>query len=267
MNNIRIFCSWDLKFDLFHEKQIELYVDSIPHDQPSENTVRFVFLLEPPEILDLSNQALMGLNHGTYHHLLTHNQHLIDSSEKAHLFEFATTWIHDYVFPEKKYEVSALIGGKALAPGHSIRTSLLANQHLIVKPKHIFVSGNYPVRNFNTSEFSVLGQTKHPLFDSQFHICIENAKRTNWFTEKIIDCLITKTVPIYWGCPNIGDWFDLRGFIVVDNLEEIITAANSITPEMYSEMLPFIEENYNRAIPFKTIDDRLSIKILELING
>jgi hypothetical protein len=28
----------------------------------------------------------------------------------------------------------------------------------------------------------------------------------NWVTEKIVDCVITGTVPIYWGAPNIGEY-------------------------------------------------------------
>jgi hypothetical protein len=27
----------------------------------------------------------------------------------------------------------------------------------------------------------------------------------NWLTEKIIDCMLTGTVPIYWGAPNIHE--------------------------------------------------------------
>lgn len=57
-HNIKIFCYWDLKFDLFHEKQIELYIDSIPNTPIPSNTVRFVYLLEPPEIQDFSQHAI-----------------------------------------------------------------------------------------------------------------------------------------------------------------------------------------------------------------
>jgi hypothetical protein len=36
-----------------------------------------------------------------------------------------------------------------------------------------------------------------------FHIAVENVKIDNWYTEKISQSFATKTVPIYWGCPNI----------------------------------------------------------------
>ena len=264
MYNIKIFCSWDLKFNLFHEKQIELYIDSIPHDQPSENVIRFVFLLEPPEIVNLSNQAIVGLNNGTYHHLLTHNQELIDLSPKAHLFEFGTTWIRNYEFPDKEFSISTLIGGKLMANGHYLRQEVLTNMNRIMGPKNFYVSGNFPPK-IDVSNLKVLGDNKIPLFDSQFHICIENTKRLNWFTEKLIDCMITKTIPIYWGCPNIGNWFNLDGMIMVNNLEDIINVCNSLNENTYNEKLNAINENYEIAKKLSTIDDRLINKIKELI--
>ena len=103
------------------------------------------------------------------------------------------------------------------------------------------------------------------MFDSQFHLCIENAKRRNWFTEKLIDCLITKTVPVYWGCPNVGDWFDERGFIFVDNLNDIVEACNSLDENTYNEMLPYIEENYTRSLGYANVSERLKNGIIELI--
>jgi len=264
MKNIKINCSWDLKFDLYHEQQIELYVDRIPNTPIPENTIRFVFLLEPPEIIDLSNSALLGLENNTYNYLLTHNQELLNKSNKTHLFEFGTTWVKDYDFQEKQFSVSALIGGKLMAQGHLLRQELLSNDTRIQTPKNFFISNHYPPKNGKGYPF--LGADKNPLFNSQFHICIENAKRLNWFTEKLIDSLITKTIPIYWGCPNIGDWFNLDGFFIVDNINDIVNVCNSLDEKTYESKLLAIEENYKKAIELATIDGRLIKKITEIIN-
>lgn len=264
MKDIKIHCSWELQIELKHEKQIELYVDYIPRDPVPEGVIRFVFLLEPPEIFNLTTQALQGWEVGTYNHLFTHNQELLDKIENSHVFPLASTWIRDYQFPEKKFEVSTLVGGKLMAPGHHLRQKLWFKENRINVPKKFFLSGNYGgIENYNNNP--VLMGDKSPLFDSQFHICIENVKRQNWFTEKIIDCLQTKTVPIYYGCANIGDWFDIRGFIVVDSLDEIIEACNSLTPETYEKMIPYIEYNFEKSKEYANIGDRLKNKIKELI--
>ena len=266
MKNIKIFCSWDLQFDFYHEKQIELYVEHIPIDVVPPNTIRFVLLIEPVDILNLNGAAIEGHKRGCYNFLFTHNEDLLIEIPAAHLFEFATTWIRSYNFPKKEFGVSTLVGGKLLAPGHQLRQKLWFKENKIKNiPTKFFLSGNMGgIENYNSNP--VLGPDKNPLFDTQFHICIENTKRNNWFTEKLMDCLQTKTVPIYYGCPNIGNWFNLDGFIIVDNLENIITACNSLNENSYQEMLDAIEENFEKSKKYATISDRLMIKIKELVN-
>ena len=50
----------------------------------------------------------------------------------------------------------------------------------------------------------------------------DNQKTDNWFTEKVIDCFQTKTIPIYIGCPNIDKYFDTRGMIICNNINDLI---------------------------------------------
>ena len=267
MNNIKIYCSWDLSFDLFYDKQIELYVDTVPQSQIPPGVIRFVFLLEPSEIMNLETQALAGEQNKTYNYLLTHNENLLNKSKIAHLFEFGTTWIKDYDFPEKEFSVSTLVGGKLMAPGHLLRQKIWFKEERIKSiPTRFYLSGNFGgIENINNNP--ILGQDKRPLFNSQFHICIENTKRNNWFTEKLIDCLRTKTVPIYWGCPNIGNWFNLNGFYIVDNFQEIIDVCNSLNENSYNEKLKYIEENFEKSQKFLTINDRLKNKIEEILKN
>lgn len=265
MKKIKIYCSWELEIDLEHEKQIELYVDHIPNDQVPEGTIRIVFLLEPPEIQNLTSHAKQGMQNNTYNHLFTHNQELLDFTDNSTVFPLASTWIQNYDFPEKEFSVSALVGGKLMAPGHHLRQKLWFKENKITIPRRFFLSGNFGgVENYNNN--LVLGKDKNPLFDSQFHICIENAKRKNWFTEKLVDCMVTKTVPVYWGCENIEDWFDTRGFIIVDSFAEIVKSCNELTEDDYKEMLPYVEENYKKGIELSDIGLNLKKEILKIIN-
>ena len=48
----------------------------------------------------------------------------------------------------------------------------------------------------------------------RFAICYENARNfPGYITEKIFDCLVAGTVPVYWGAPNIADWVPADCFI------------------------------------------------------
>jgi hypothetical protein len=80
-----------------------------------------------------------------------------------------------------------------------------------------------------------------------FHVAVENVKSNNWYTEKIGEAFSTKTLPIYWGCPNIGDFYDLRGIITFETIDELVDIVNNLTPELYYEMKPYIDNNYEVA--------------------
>jgi hypothetical protein len=89
----------------------------------------------------------------------------------------------------------------------------------------------------------------------------------NWFTEKLIDCFQTKTIPIYLGCPNIGDFFDTRGMFIVKNLDDITNVCNSITTETYHQMLPYIQENYERSFKYAKFRESLRDKIIDFVKN
>jgi hypothetical protein len=101
-----------------------------------------------------------------------------------------------------------------------------------------------------------------------FHVAVENIKSNNWYTEKIGDAFASKTVPIYWGCPNIGDHFDKRGIITFETKEELVDIVNNLTPELYYEMKPYIDNNYElvKKSFFPYTLDNLIEQIIDLNN-
>ena len=102
---------------------------------------------------------------------------------------------------------------------------------------------------------------KEILFDSQYHICIENHAVGNYFTEKILDALLTETIPVYWGCTNISDYFNPEGLILFQTVDELLDKLNDLTPEYYHDRLAVIQENKQRAIKFANFDERIKEKV------
>jgi hypothetical protein len=99
-----------------------------------------------------------------------------------------------------------------------------------------------------------------------FNISIENLQHTNWFTEKLIDVLRTGTVPIYWGCPNIGDFFNIKGFIIVNSLEDIVNVVNNLTEDDYTSRLEYIKENFDKALQYcSNLFERVDNEIKKLL--
>jgi len=62
------------------------------------------------------------------------------------------------------------------------------------------------------------------LMDYKMSISIENSSQSNYFSEKINDSYLYWCLPIYWGCPNIGDFFPENSYrsLDINNPESII---------------------------------------------
>lgn len=60
--------------------------------------------------------------------------------------------------------------------------------------------------------------------DYKYTIAIENDDSEDWVTEKFFDCLYARTLPFYYGCPNLENIVNKDTFIRIDidNLEESI---------------------------------------------
>jgi len=87
---------------------------------------------------------------------------------------------------------------------------------------------------------------------------MENDSVPNYYTEKITDCFATGTVPIYWGATNIGDYFDERGIIKLDDSFD----PSKLTFDLYEEMLPHVGNNYAIVQSLEMADDDLARKII-----
>jgi hypothetical protein len=89
-----------------------------------------------------------------------------------------------------------------------------------------------------------------------YSVAIESTEEVNYLSEKLIDCLITKTIPVYWGCPNISDFFDTSYWLNVDDLINF-----KFTGEYYYNNLEKINNNFEKA---KQYCDNIIERILKI---
>jgi hypothetical protein len=243
-------------------RPIELFVDNFNGYDPSKNTFKILWVKESEEISKFKSHAIA--NHEKFDAVITYDEDVMNQCDNAYFMEFGTAWVFDYD-PEiiKKFQISHLTGFKEMTEGHIMRKKVHYKQGRIKSPKDFYISRHGGVEN--TFENKILGDSKSPLFDSQFHICIENSRQNNFFTEKLIDCLVTKTVPIYWGCENIENFFDTNGFFIAKDFDEIIKICNSLDNNSYKEKLSFVEKNFELSQKYITIVDRLEVVIKEIL--
>jgi hypothetical protein len=149
-------------------------------------------------------------------------------------------------------------------------TSNLNNTYLHIKRQEVI---KILVKNLGV-EFDVFGRgikeiknKEEGLLDYKFSIAIENSVIPDYFTEKLIDCYLTHTVPIYFGCPNISDYFDVNSMILIDDINDtsrIIEQVKNVIddPQLYSSMIQKVIEaknNYlNELSPFQVLNNVIS---------
>lgn len=95
------------------------------------------------------------------------------------------------------------------------------------------------------------------LKDYRFSVVIENTKTPvdTYYSEKILDCFVTRNVPIFRGTDKVTEFFDGRGIIQWTELDELGKILDELSIEKYEEMKPYIEKNYQLAKKYTSPDD------------
>ena len=77
----------------------------------------------------------------------------------------------------------------------------------------------------------------------EFHICIENVQSNHYFSEKIINSLLTDTTPIYLGCKNIDSYFPNNVIKLTGNIEHDMNLIRDIciNPNKYRKRIDIVE--------------------------
>lgn len=141
------------------------------------------------------------------------------------------------IYPKTKI-VSAISSTKTMVPGHTTRLEFITS---IQNKVDLYGRG---IREISSK--------LDGLKDYMFSVAIENARDINYFTEKLTDCLLTGTIPLYYGCPNVGDFFDMNGIIIFESIEELHLILDSLTLELYESKLESVRENFKRVFNYPT---------------
>ena len=239
--------TWDRTNIDINGNDLIVFTDS--HIKSARNNKNSVgWIIEPVEIRPNLYSEIKNLK-DNYLKIFTHEKTLIDLGHPFELLPFGCCWItsEDQKIYNKTINISIISSDKTQATGHKLRHSVISK--------------------FN-DKFDVYGRKYNPiknkidgLMDYRFSIVIENCKRDYWFTEKLIDCLRTGTIPIYWGCPSIGDFFDIRGFILFDDINDLENILNNLTEEDYISKLEYVKENFKLSENFILPDDLIYKKI------
>jgi hypothetical protein len=171
---------------------------------------------------------------------------------------------------KKKFGISIVMTNRNVAPGHPMRHELYERRKEVRIPFDIYrgtwnefkpMADTFPMPPWPNKKWKV------KVFDCMFHVCLEGFKNSFYFSEKLIDCMITKTVPLYWGCTEIDKYFNECGFVIIESVDDLICKINALTPEIYERLLPLVNENYELALKHYKYEDILKEAMLRALRG
>lgn len=169
--------------------------------------------------------------------IFTCDRSLVELHEKIHWIPANGSWIQDIQIHEKTKLVSMISSDKAMCEGH------LERLRWVDKLKDKLDMFGRGINHIDTKE--------QGLNDYMFSVAIENNVVDDYFTEKILDCFNTGTIPIYLGTKNITKYFNEDGIIFLTDDFQI----ESLTPELYYSKMDSITDNFHRVQNYHTIED------------
>jgi hypothetical protein len=191
-----------------------------------------------------------------FDYIFTHDTQLLVRDPKYVLNVLGTSWLTDgeAKIYEKTKMFSHIASKQSWSPGHKLR-------HLITK---VIQNKKLNVDLWG-SAINPFDKKTEPLADYFFSITVMNAKHDNYFTETLVDNFRAGTIPIFWGCGNIGKFFNEKGIIRFNSGPELLDLIKNLTPKDYYSRMEHIKENFEIAKKYKSVDDVLGKNIIKTL--
>ena len=124
-----------------------------------------------------------------------------------------------------------MVSHKKYTPGHQYRHIIA--RHILKYNLPIDIWGNgadnykqeFPNNKYIKGGFKSMEEMcKNYLFT----IAIENTSHDHYFTEKIINPFLNNTVPIYWGCKKVEEYFPKHTIRLTGNITRDVIIIHSV---------------------------------------
>ena len=244
--NIPKYIQWISK-DTNIPHNVSVYVDNYIKDWGFREggTDKIGWLLESPQMNEQTIKYLVDnleMTRKHYKWIFTCMDSLLElGAPFVYNISNAVPWIWEknrMIHPKSKL-VSMIASDKGWLKGHQNRLKWVEK----LKDK---------VDLFGRGRPNQLDDKEDGIKDYMFSIAIENDNSDTYFTEKLTDCFVMGTVPVYYGSRKVVEkYFDPAGVIFLEddpNLE-------SLTVEKYQSMMPAIERNFELAMKLPLAED------------
>jgi hypothetical protein len=234
------------------DAEISIHIDDGLFNPANPSKKNYGWLCESktiiPRIYDWAKQNVVLLKNN-YIKVFTHDAELATYSDVFQLTQCSAKsyFVHGELYPKTKL-VSMIASDKTMCDEQVYRQQMI--QKFSNKCDH-FGRGYRHIEN-----------KEDGLKDYCFSIVMENATYPNMFTEKITDCLMTGTIPIYYGISNIGDYFDTNGIITLNDNFKI----EDLSFELYYSKIEAVKNNLQLSLDLLTAEDYIYKNFIKINN-
>ena len=218
------------------------------HIKEDTGVGKVAWLLEPSA---LRPENYIAAQKQYYDHVLTHEKRFASHYQNWHYYPLGGSFIdlEKWSLPEKKKATSLILSQKNTLAGHKLRHKVFN----FSKNKKLF--------DVYGQGFNPMDSKRHMLEDYAFSIVIESCQRPGYFTEKLIDCFATGTIPIYWGDPDIKTYFLGKGIIIwngdLQELDNLLHHLKGNWQSLYMKLYRYAQMNQRRAVDFTICEDNI----------
>lgn len=208
--------------------------------------------LHEPECLHPQTYRNAVLNRDKFDFIMTYDDHLISAYPDNFCYSpYGGVWIarQDWGLHPKPKLCSMLFGAKFSTDGHKIRHYIY--DAVTLQPEHIV--DFYGVRGEPT-DYSQNTKLR-VLKDYKFSIVVETCRQNGLFTEILLDAIAVGTIPIFWGAPDVGNFFDDRGIISFETVDDLLEITDILSDKLYNNLRPYAEVNLEMVAEYRATED------------
>jgi len=229
-----------------HDAPISIHIDHAmwfgrgEYVPPNPQTKNYAWLMESKTIIGpLYEWCSNNIPHlvENFEMVFTHDKSLVELSPIFKLVVCnALPWVKDCGIFDKTKSLSMIASSKVMCEEHRYR------QQIIQKHQHQMNHYGRGFKNINIKEDG--------LKDYRFSITMENGTYPLMYSEKLTDCFVTGTIPIYYGC-DVSELFDTNGIIMLtDDFNP-----SDLTEDLYHSKMESIKNNYEIAMNLPIAED------------
>lgn len=231
------------------------YTDLCMRDAPNYSRPRVGWLVEAPPYAQCHYDWAAAHEH-EFDIILTHCLKYVERGGPWTWYPHGGSHVHpdEWGAREKLGMVSFLASNKMDAPGHKLRNE-------------IYQEFKGRMDCFGSIVDGVIHDKLTALAPYRYSVVVESERLAGAFSDHLLDALALGTIPIYWGCPDHGRYFEESGVIPFENADELSAILDSLSERDYELRLPAARRNLETARRYRVPEDWLWGHYKFLFNG